>query len=173
MRGKYPSQAKRDCNMRKEGLLRPAVSAHVHRCLLPLDGSATAPDRSNLGLVEGGPRGRSPYYRDEILRNGRAKALFVDRRGPRPLDRGRHAGSRRNRRHPGRSPCGLCAGFPVGKLAGEVQLASLCSTGLADSVLAKATFSNRNWTVRFGHVLGKAPSRQYGIPNDVAAKCPA
>ena len=56
--------------------------------------------------------------------------------------------------------------FRVEKLAGHEQLARFRSTGLADSVLGRATFVAENWIARFGYVLEKAPSQQYGILYD-------
>jgi 2-polyprenyl-6-methoxyphenol hydroxylase-like FAD-dependent oxidoreductase len=56
--------------------------------------------------------------------------------------------------------------FRVEKLAGDVQLGRFRNTGLADSVLSKATFNGENWIARFGRVLDKEPSAQYGILYD-------
>jgi 2-polyprenyl-6-methoxyphenol hydroxylase-like FAD-dependent oxidoreductase len=56
--------------------------------------------------------------------------------------------------------------FRVEKLGGEAQLARFRSTGLADSVLRKATLDGENWIARFGYVLDKGPSQQYGILYD-------
>ncbi|WP_407155037.1 FAD-dependent monooxygenase [Bradyrhizobium sp. STM 3557] len=56
--------------------------------------------------------------------------------------------------------------FRVEKLGGEAQLARFRATGLADSVLRKATLAGENWIARFGCVLDKDPSPQYGILYD-------
>jgi 2-polyprenyl-6-methoxyphenol hydroxylase-like FAD-dependent oxidoreductase len=56
--------------------------------------------------------------------------------------------------------------FRVEKLGGDEQLARFRTTGLADSVLRKATMAGENWIARFGYVLDKAPSPQYGILYD-------
>src|ERR1700761_5958112 len=56
--------------------------------------------------------------------------------------------------------------FRVEKLAGEAQLNRFRNTGLADSVLGKATFNGENWIARFGRVLDREPSPQYGIRYD-------
>src|SRR5690349_14401035 len=56
--------------------------------------------------------------------------------------------------------------FRVEKLGGREQLARFRSTGLADSVLGKATFVGENWIARFGHWLEISPIPQYGILYD-------
>lgn len=56
--------------------------------------------------------------------------------------------------------------FRVEKLGGEEQLARFRSTGLADSVLGKATLATENWIARLGCVLDRDPSPQYGILYD-------
>ncbi len=63
--------------------------------------------------------------------------------------------------------------FRVEKLAGPVQLARFRATGLADSVLRKATPSGQNWIARFGCVLDKDPSRAIRHPLRYAGECPA
>jgi len=56
--------------------------------------------------------------------------------------------------------------FRVEKLSGEEQLARFLKTGIAESVLRSATHDGENWIARFGYLLDKAPSRQYGIMYD-------
>jgi len=58
------------------------------------------------------------------------------------------------------------ADFRVEKLSGYGQVERFQRTGIADSVLRRATFSNENWIARFGHLLDKAPSRQFNILYD-------
>ena len=53
--------------------------------------------------------------------------------------------------------------FRVEKLSGAEQIARFRKTGLAEAILAKATHHGENWIARFGMLLDKAPSRQYGI----------
>lgn len=57
--------------------------------------------------------------------------------------------------------------FRIEKLAGPAQLGRFRATGLADSVLRKATPSGQNWIARFGYVLDKGPSEQYGLLYDL------
>lgn len=56
--------------------------------------------------------------------------------------------------------------FRVEKLSGHGQIERFQRTGIADSVLRRATFSGENWIARFGHLLDKAPSRQFNILYD-------
>jgi 2-polyprenyl-6-methoxyphenol hydroxylase-like FAD-dependent oxidoreductase len=56
--------------------------------------------------------------------------------------------------------------FRVEKISGDEQLDRFCQTGIADSVLRSATHDGENWIARFGYLLDKKPSRQYGIMYD-------
>ena len=56
--------------------------------------------------------------------------------------------------------------FRVEKLSGDTQLARFERTGIAESVLRSATHDGENWIARFGYLLDKTPSRQYGIMYD-------
>jgi 2-polyprenyl-6-methoxyphenol hydroxylase-like FAD-dependent oxidoreductase len=58
------------------------------------------------------------------------------------------------------------ADFRVEKLSGQVQVERFLRTGIAESVLRRATFARENWIARFGHLLDKAPSRQFNILYD-------
>ncbi|MBR0788730.1 FAD-dependent monooxygenase [Bradyrhizobium manausense] len=58
------------------------------------------------------------------------------------------------------------ADFRVEKLSGHVQVERFQRTGIADSVLRRATFSGENWIARFGRLLDRAPSRQFNILYD-------
>ncbi|GLR84559.1 FAD-dependent monooxygenase [Bradyrhizobium iriomotense] len=53
--------------------------------------------------------------------------------------------------------------FRVEKISGDAQLERFWRTGIAESVLRRATFCGENWIARFGHLLDKAPSRQFGF----------
>ena len=53
--------------------------------------------------------------------------------------------------------------FRVEKLSGCEQLDRFARTGLAEAVLPSATHDGENWIARFGYLLDKPPSRQYGI----------
>jgi 2-polyprenyl-6-methoxyphenol hydroxylase-like FAD-dependent oxidoreductase len=53
--------------------------------------------------------------------------------------------------------------FRVEKLSGDAQLERFSRTGIADSVLRSATHDGENWIARFGYLLDKRPSRQFGI----------
>ena len=53
--------------------------------------------------------------------------------------------------------------FRVEKLSGDTQLERFFRTGIADSVLRSATHDGENWIARFGYLLDKRPSRQFGI----------
>src|SRR4029453_5671634 len=56
--------------------------------------------------------------------------------------------------------------FRVEKISGDDQLGRFYQTGIADSVLRSATHDGENWIARFGYLLDKKPSRQYGIMYD-------
>ena len=56
--------------------------------------------------------------------------------------------------------------FRVEKIGGDLQLERFARTGLAESVLRSATLDGENWIARFGHLLDRQPSRQYGIMYD-------
>jgi 2-polyprenyl-6-methoxyphenol hydroxylase-like FAD-dependent oxidoreductase len=56
--------------------------------------------------------------------------------------------------------------FRVEKLSGGEQIARFRRTGLAEAILAKASHDGENWIARFGTLLDKAPSRQFGIAYD-------
>jgi len=68
--------------------------------------------------------------------------------------------------------------FRIEKLGGDGQIERLRKTGLADAVLRKATHDGVNWIARFGFLLDKAPSQQFGIMydtlvNTIRAEIPA
>ncbi|HYW62215.1 MAG TPA: NAD(P)/FAD-dependent oxidoreductase [Bradyrhizobium sp.] len=56
--------------------------------------------------------------------------------------------------------------FRVEKLSGNQQLERFRKTGIAESVLRSATHDGENWIARFGILLDKRPSRQFGIMYD-------
>lgn len=56
--------------------------------------------------------------------------------------------------------------FRVEKLSGDDQLERFRRSGIAESVLRSATNDGENWIARFGYLLDKKPSRQYGIMYD-------
>jgi 2-polyprenyl-6-methoxyphenol hydroxylase-like FAD-dependent oxidoreductase len=56
--------------------------------------------------------------------------------------------------------------FRVEKLSGIEQIERFGRTGLADAVLRAATHDGENWIARFGYLLDKAPSQQFGIMYD-------
>ena len=56
--------------------------------------------------------------------------------------------------------------FRVEKLSGDQQLERFRKTGIAEAVLRSATHDGENWIARFGYLLDKKPSRQYGIMYD-------
>lgn len=58
------------------------------------------------------------------------------------------------------------ADFRVEKLSGDTQVERFVRTGIGESVLRRATFAGENWIARFGHLLDKAPSRQFNILYD-------
>ncbi len=56
--------------------------------------------------------------------------------------------------------------FRVEKLSGELQVERFRKTGIAEAVLRKATHDGENWIARFGYLLDKTPSQQYGMMYD-------
>lgn len=56
--------------------------------------------------------------------------------------------------------------FRVEKIGGEDQVERFLATGIAESVLRSATPCSENWIARFGRLLDRQPTRQYGIPYD-------
>jgi 2-polyprenyl-6-methoxyphenol hydroxylase-like FAD-dependent oxidoreductase len=60
--------------------------------------------------------------------------------------------------------------FRVEKLSGDEQLGRFLKTGIGESVLRSATHDGENWIARFGYLLDKTPSRQYGIMYDALIK---
>jgi 2-polyprenyl-6-methoxyphenol hydroxylase-like FAD-dependent oxidoreductase len=56
--------------------------------------------------------------------------------------------------------------FRVEKLSGQQQLERFRSTGIAEAVLRSATHDGENWIARFGFLLDKKPSQQFGIMYD-------
>jgi 2-polyprenyl-6-methoxyphenol hydroxylase-like FAD-dependent oxidoreductase len=56
--------------------------------------------------------------------------------------------------------------FRVEKLSGELQVGRFRKTGVAEATLRKATHDGENWIARFGYLLDKTPSQQYGIMYD-------
>ena len=56
--------------------------------------------------------------------------------------------------------------FRVEKIAGAEQIARFRKTGLAEAILAKATHDGSNWIARYGMLLDKPPSLQFGIAYD-------
>jgi 2-polyprenyl-6-methoxyphenol hydroxylase-like FAD-dependent oxidoreductase len=70
------------------------------------------------------------------------------------------------------------AGLRCEKLSGHEQLERFRRTGIAESTLRSATHDGENWIARFGYLLDKRPSQQYGIMydalvNSVRAEIPA
>ena len=68
--------------------------------------------------------------------------------------------------------------FRVEKISGGAQLERFRRTGLASAALRSATHDGENWIARFGFLLDKAPSQQYGIRyetliNAIRAEVPA
>src|SRR5881394_4416796 len=58
----------------------------------------------------------------------------------------------------------------VEKLSGDEQIGRFLQTGIGESVLRSATHDGENWIARFGYLLDKTPSRQYGIMYDALIK---
>ena len=56
--------------------------------------------------------------------------------------------------------------FRVEKISGELQVERFRKTGIADATLRKATHDGENWIARFGYLLDKTPSQQYGMMYD-------
>ncbi|HEY7843516.1 MAG TPA: NAD(P)/FAD-dependent oxidoreductase [Bradyrhizobium sp.] len=56
--------------------------------------------------------------------------------------------------------------FRVEKLSGAEQLARFRKTGLAEAILPQATHDGVNWIARFGTLLDKVPSQQFGMAYD-------
>ena len=56
--------------------------------------------------------------------------------------------------------------FRVEKLSGEEQVERFRKTGVAERALRAATHDRENWIARFGYLLDKKPSQQYGILYD-------
>jgi 2-polyprenyl-6-methoxyphenol hydroxylase-like FAD-dependent oxidoreductase len=56
--------------------------------------------------------------------------------------------------------------FRVEKLSGELQVERFRRTGVAEATLRLATHDQENWIARFGYLLDKRPSQQYGIMYD-------
>jgi 2-polyprenyl-6-methoxyphenol hydroxylase-like FAD-dependent oxidoreductase len=56
--------------------------------------------------------------------------------------------------------------FRVEKLGGGDQLERFRKTGIAEAALRTATQGDENWIARFGYLLDKHPSRQFGILYD-------
>jgi 2-polyprenyl-6-methoxyphenol hydroxylase-like FAD-dependent oxidoreductase len=56
--------------------------------------------------------------------------------------------------------------FRVEKLSGHQQLERFRRTGLAETVLRAATHDGENWIARFGVLLDRKPSQQFGIMYD-------
>ncbi len=68
--------------------------------------------------------------------------------------------------------------FRVEKLSGELQVGRFRKTGLAEATLRSATHDKENWVARFGYLLDRRPSQQYGIMydalvNSIRAQIPA
>jgi 2-polyprenyl-6-methoxyphenol hydroxylase-like FAD-dependent oxidoreductase len=68
--------------------------------------------------------------------------------------------------------------FRVEKLSGQLQVDRFRKTGVAEATLRKATHDGENWIARFGYLLDKTPSQQYGIMydalvNSIRAEIPA
>lgn len=56
--------------------------------------------------------------------------------------------------------------FRVEKIGGDLQVERFRKTGIADATLRIATHDGENWIARFGYLLDKRPSQQYGIMYD-------
>jgi 2-polyprenyl-6-methoxyphenol hydroxylase-like FAD-dependent oxidoreductase len=56
--------------------------------------------------------------------------------------------------------------FRVEKLSGELQVERFRKTGIAEATLRAATHGGENWIARFGYLLDRRPSQQYGIMYD-------
>jgi 2-polyprenyl-6-methoxyphenol hydroxylase-like FAD-dependent oxidoreductase len=56
--------------------------------------------------------------------------------------------------------------FRVEKLSGHQQIERFRKTGLAETILRSAAHDGENWIARFGVLLDRKPSQQYGIMYD-------
>ncbi|MEA2887210.1 MAG: hypothetical protein QOD11_1570 [Bradyrhizobium sp.] len=56
--------------------------------------------------------------------------------------------------------------FRVEKLSGHQQIERFRKTGLAEAILRSATHDGENWIARFGVLLDRKPSQQFGIMYD-------
>ena len=56
--------------------------------------------------------------------------------------------------------------FRVEKLSGPQQIERFRKTGLAETILRSATHDGENWIARFGVLLDRKPSQQFGIMYD-------
>ena len=56
--------------------------------------------------------------------------------------------------------------FRVEKLSGQQQIERFRKTGIAEAVLRSASHDSENWIARFGYLLDKKPSQQFGIMYD-------
>ena len=56
--------------------------------------------------------------------------------------------------------------FRVEKLSGIEQIERFRKTGIAEATLRAATHDSENWIARFGYLLDKRPSQQYGMMYD-------
>jgi 2-polyprenyl-6-methoxyphenol hydroxylase-like FAD-dependent oxidoreductase len=56
--------------------------------------------------------------------------------------------------------------FRVEKLSGTEQIERFRKTGIAEETLRAATHDSENWIARFGYLLDKRPSQQYGMMYD-------
>jgi 2-polyprenyl-6-methoxyphenol hydroxylase-like FAD-dependent oxidoreductase len=56
--------------------------------------------------------------------------------------------------------------FRVEKLSGRQQIDRFRKTGIAEAVLRSASHDGENWIARFGYLLDKRPSQQFGIMYD-------
>ncbi len=57
-------------------------------------------------------------------------------------------------------------GLRCEKLSGHEQIERFRKTGVAEATLRVATHDGENWIARFGYLLDKTPSQQYGIMYD-------
>jgi 2-polyprenyl-6-methoxyphenol hydroxylase-like FAD-dependent oxidoreductase len=57
-------------------------------------------------------------------------------------------------------------GLRCEKLSGHEQLERFRGTGIAEATLRAATHDGENWIARFGYLLDRRPSQQYGIMYD-------
>src|SRR4051812_36989360 len=52
------------------------------------------------------------------------------------------------------------------KISGKLQLQRLRKTGLAEAVLGASTHDSEIWLARFGYLIDRRPSQQYGFLYD-------